>query len=302
MAVIAMCIGREAMVEFSAVRNQKDFTDAEFAARAGLEASFFQLMAKLLLQSKTGSTAIIPLTLSGSLGKSSYSVEIESEAGKFNINYPRREQLQTLTAALGINQIEASVMIDSILDWRDPDSLHLLNGAENDYYLKLKPPYRARNGPFESIEELLLVRGVTPEIFYGRIIKSEDGSIYRSYGLSECLTIYSPSTAIDLNYAPLPVLMALPGMTPPIAAAIDQRRKIKPFGHPSELSRDLNVDLKPETQVFLTTEPSFTYTLTATGQRKGSKVKRSIRSVVQFNEKDPTQYEVLRWDEPRISF
>ena len=53
------------------------------------------------------------------------------------------------------------------MDWRDKDNLHRLNGAEDDYYLSLPQPYKCKNGDFTSIEELLLVRGVTPEIFYG---------------------------------------------------------------------------------------------------------------------------------------
>jgi type II secretory pathway component PulK len=56
---------------------------------------------------------------------------------------------------------------DAILDWLDADDTTRDNGAESDYYGSLTPPYAARNGPIQSIDELLLVRGVTPQLLYG---------------------------------------------------------------------------------------------------------------------------------------
>lgn len=56
---------------------------------------------------------------------------------------------------------------DAILDWLDPDDQQRDNGAERDYYATLNPPYEPRNGPLASIEELLLVRGVTPALLFG---------------------------------------------------------------------------------------------------------------------------------------
>jgi DNA uptake protein ComE-like DNA-binding protein len=56
---------------------------------------------------------------------------------------------------------------DAILDWIDPDDDQRESGAERDYYTTLDPPYAPRNGPLGSIEELLLVRGVTPALLFG---------------------------------------------------------------------------------------------------------------------------------------
>ncbi len=56
---------------------------------------------------------------------------------------------------------------DAILDWIDADDEQRENGAERDYYATLSPPYAPRNGPLGSIEELLLVRGVTPALLFG---------------------------------------------------------------------------------------------------------------------------------------
>ena len=62
---------------------------------------------------------------------------------------------------------ERDTVIDSILDWRDANRDHRLNGAEEDYYRGLDPPYSCKDGPFSVVEELLLVRGVTPGLFAG---------------------------------------------------------------------------------------------------------------------------------------
>ncbi|MHB0959808.1 MAG: type II secretion system protein GspK [Pirellulaceae bacterium] len=56
---------------------------------------------------------------------------------------------------------------DAILDWMDPDDEAREYGAETSYYQALTPPYHAKNGPLDTVEELLLVRGVTPQMLFG---------------------------------------------------------------------------------------------------------------------------------------
>ena len=65
------------------------------------------------------------------------------------------------------------------MDWRDPDDFYRLNGAENDYYHSLSEPYECKNGDLDTIEELLLVRGVTTELYYGIKKKDEEGNVER---------------------------------------------------------------------------------------------------------------------------
>ena len=84
----------------------------------------------------------------------------EDEASRINLNTATREMLVRLPRV-------TPEIADSILDWRDQDSTALANGAEDGHYLSLDPPYRCKNQPFETVEELLLVRGMTPEILYG---------------------------------------------------------------------------------------------------------------------------------------
>jgi hypothetical protein len=57
---------------------------------------------------------------------------------------------------------------DAIMDWIDEDDEPREYGAESQYYQGLRPPYLPKNGPLDTVEELLLVRGVTPQLLFGR--------------------------------------------------------------------------------------------------------------------------------------
>ena len=56
---------------------------------------------------------------------------------------------------------------DSILDWLDADDETRDYGTESSYYSSEQPPYAAKNGPMDSLDELLLIRGVTPQLLFG---------------------------------------------------------------------------------------------------------------------------------------
>ena len=92
---------------------------------------------------------------------------------KFNINSPEPILQQVLPQALtlmGVAPGEATPIVNSILDWIDPDDQTHPEGAETEYYQGLNPPYAAKNGPIDDISELLLIKGVTPEIYYGGVL------------------------------------------------------------------------------------------------------------------------------------
>ena len=58
-------------------------------------------------------------------------------------------------------------VLAAIADWRDGDNAASPSGAESEYYLSLRLPYLARNGAFQTVRELLMVRGVTPSLLFG---------------------------------------------------------------------------------------------------------------------------------------
>jgi len=101
-----------------------------------------------------------------SSGESGEQYGLTDEESKININKATQGVLKNLfEKEAGLESTEAGAIADSILDWIDEDdSLHK-DGKEDDYYQSLSAPYPCKNGPFETTEELLLVAGVTREIF-----------------------------------------------------------------------------------------------------------------------------------------
>jgi general secretion pathway protein K len=236
--------------------------------------------------------------VSGVFGDGEYEVEIQDESAKVNLNFVQEDQLKRLIEFLAIPRPDSDIIVDSILDWKDVDPGHRLNGAEDDFYQTLNPPYKAKNNRFDSVEELLLVRGVTPDYFYGHREKGPDGEIFYQYGLSRCFTVFSNvPLRVNINYAPLPVLMSIPGMTPQLAQAITEKRKTEPFDNAAQISQAAGVPITAETLPYLATDQTGAFTLTASGRRAGSKVRRTIRAVIVLDPREAVQYRILYWNE-----
>jgi DNA uptake protein ComE-like DNA-binding protein len=93
------------------------------------------------------------------------------ESAKLNLNLATEEQLLTLVTQVieGNEEIDPKAIVDAILDWRDADAEPRGEEADTEeaYYESLDQPYRVRNGPFATVEELLLVKGITPVLLYG---------------------------------------------------------------------------------------------------------------------------------------
>ena len=91
------------------------------------------------------------------------------EESRININSPKYANEAVLNAALrtigGVDELRAGRMAAAIMDWRDADDQPLTDGAESSYYQARGKPYKCGNGPFGTIEELLLVRGMENDIF-----------------------------------------------------------------------------------------------------------------------------------------
>ena len=102
-----------------------------------------------------------PQRLDVLIGPGRLSYRVTDETARMNVNRLGRDGLDRLLQEVGVEKNDRDVVIDSIQDWRDANGEHRLNGAESDYYLGLTPPYRAKNADFDSVDELLQVRGVT---------------------------------------------------------------------------------------------------------------------------------------------
>jgi general secretion pathway protein K len=96
--------------------------------------------------------------------------------------------------------LEARQLIDALVDWLDGDDRESEWGAESSYYKSLEPSYGCRNGPMKYIEELLLVRGMSRELFWGTP---------RSKALAEYVTVHGSDGRININTAPLALVKSL---------------------------------------------------------------------------------------------
>jgi DNA uptake protein ComE-like DNA-binding protein len=96
---------------------------------------------------------------------------------------------------------------DAILDWMDEDDEEREYGAELDYYSALEPaPYAPRNGPLQTVEELLLVAGVTPQLLFG--IDSNRNGMVDGHEMNAMMGGTGTSGVAGANLAPNPMAMA----------------------------------------------------------------------------------------------
>ena len=209
----------------------------------------------------------------GQMGNDYYVYRVLDESAKININMLTDNSglvLNNLMVNLGVPKEIADTIVDSILDWRDADELHRLHGAESDYYMSLPNPYRSKNGDFDTVEELLMVKGVTPEILYGSSTRT---------GIFRFLTVYSKVGGINVNTAPREVLEALPGMTPEAADQVIVQRGSAGPSTPLDLRAALGerfTSLAP----YIGGSESDRYTIDSTGYKQGEKQGFTVKATV----------------------
>ncbi len=102
-----------------------------------------------------GDQSTLTLNLPGGQVK----IRVEDEAGKLNLNRATEPVLINLFQGLGFGETRVRTMVDSLLDWRGRENVARPYGAKDSYYLSLDPPYPARKGSFEVVQELSWVRG-----------------------------------------------------------------------------------------------------------------------------------------------
>jgi len=268
--VIVLSFTFMARTETQATLSFKEGTEKKFIAEAGMERGIMELFYRNVYKGqsiefegsevwKTDGTLY-----SSPIGDGYYTVRIIDESGKLDINTVNDVVLKNLLINIGVQEEEVDTIVDSIMDWKDPDDLHRLHGAESDYYMSLPNPYNAKNANFDTVEELLLVKGVTPEILYG---SASDGE---KRGIIDFLTVNSNRSRINVNAAPKEVLMAIPGMTPEIADTIIDYRQNKEIGNILEVggipAEDVNL-MAP----YIDTSGSITFGIEAVGHKGGEK-------------------------------
>jgi general secretion pathway protein K len=276
--VIVLSFSYMAKTETYSSLSFKEGMEKKFMAEAGIERGIMELFYRNMYKNQTltieGSEVwkIDGTPYSAQIGDGHYIVRVTDESGKVDINTVSDVVLKNLLVNLGIQGEEADTIVDSIMDWKDPDNLHRLHGAESDYYMSLPNPYKAKDANFDTLEELLLVKGITPEILYGDSKK---------IGIINFLTVNSKMNRININAAPKEVLMAIPGVTPELADAIIEYRKTKEITNLAEIGipAESNTLMAP----YISLGGSNTFTIDAVGYKGSEKGGYAIRATVAIN-------------------
>ena len=125
-------------------------------------------------------------------------ITITDESGKIDINSATEALLRNLFVSKGVAEEEANTLVDAINDWKDPDSLKRLRGAEEPEYKAAGLSYKPANAPFQAQEELRLVLGMTAARY--KLIEN-------------IITVYSRQPGVDAKIASRDVLLAIPNVT-----------------------------------------------------------------------------------------
>jgi len=242
LGVLLFGFNRESRAELLAVDDMKRSAQALNCARAGLNIAIAALKSTGDFRANGKLSGLLAGQMPFSLAEGACSITVTEESGKLNVNLlktktgepdrARIDQLLRLIDLLNRRDLSDSRiaygLVPSIIDWTDSDEettllpfvKHDNLGAESDYYSGLAPPYRSKNGPLDTTEELLLVKGITPYVF-GRI--------------RDCVTVKGDGK-ININCAPKLVIESLSeNMDPALARMIIGRREVKPLGSLAEL-------------------------------------------------------------------
>ncbi|HXH60056.1 MAG TPA: helix-hairpin-helix domain-containing protein [Fimbriimonadaceae bacterium] len=165
------------------------------------------------------------------VGGGSFRLQVLDAGSMVNLNNMSQEQLQQLPLTAD--------QIDSILDWREPDLQPRVDGAKDQYYNSLDQPYNTKLRNFDTVDELLQVKGITPNVLYqpqqyvsGTALTT--GSTQQQLPLYDLLTVDSRAanvtstgqTKVNVNTVNTGQLVQA-GLTQQVAQALVQRRNFQ---------------------------------------------------------------------------
>ncbi|MBX3180264.1 MAG: general secretion pathway protein GspK [Candidatus Hydrogenedentes bacterium] len=114
--------------------------------------------------------AVMRATISDEFGKINLNALVDYSTGEKFVREQVRQALILFfqqRATTGGQNVDAEALVDAIIDWLDEDDEIDGNGAETAFYQAAETPYSCKNGPMDSIDELLLIKGMSPALFFG---------------------------------------------------------------------------------------------------------------------------------------
>ncbi|MCF7970024.1 MAG: general secretion pathway protein GspK [Methylococcaceae bacterium] len=197
----ALTIQRESAI----ISGIKEKAIAQALAEAGINYAILMLLNADPERNWKSNNSLYELTYIGKKIR----ILIADESGKISINYADKQQLQQLLVFIQIDDVTADSLSDAIIDWRDKDDLMAANGAEKQQYIDAGFKYLPRNDFFNSVEELQMVMGMTPEIYQQ---------------LESMISVYTAKPEINPVTASRAVLLTLPDATEALVDEYMQQR------------------------------------------------------------------------------
>jgi general secretion pathway protein K len=242
LAVLLVGFNYQSRTNLRAVGDFQESAQALNCAKAGLNIAIAAIKAPDDTNTKKTPTNLFLDEYTFDIGEGNCSVTITEENAKLNVNLlkgkngkPDRTRIEQVLRLIDLlNKEEAGYshigygLVPAIIDWTDSDDnvRHLPfikyenTGAESGYYNNLETPYGCRNGSLETTEELLLVKGITQDVFER---------------MRDFITVYGDGK-ININHASKRVIESLSEkMDATLARIIVDRRKFKPFESIAEL-------------------------------------------------------------------
>jgi general secretion pathway protein K len=222
-------------------------------------------------------------------------VEIANETGKVGLNVAGRDQLARLFEARGVSKEQATRLALAVDHWRRPAGSDEEGFKDLDDYYR-EAGYQPAHNRFGSVEEMLRVRGVSRDIFYGTAELNRAHRLQSLYGVGQDLTVYSRSAQVNLNYASEAVLMSVPGMTEELADGIIEERSKGPFESLDDVTKRLATSIPDESLPFLgVVDDGRTYTILSVGMVNGSPLRRAVKAVVRIQPQGLALHRIIAW-------
>lgn len=250
LGLVAYSVLQELQIDSRLSALRKTDTQAFYLARTGLARAVVDLQNDLIVDYSNESQPFDCLgddwanpedKVEVPFGAGTYTVLVEDESGRIDLNAADFRVLKASLQVLGVTGEDAQVIAAAILDWKDGDTKPYDGEGddENAWFASLQSRergarlrdgefvYRCKNDNFTSLDELLDVYGITPELYYGEKVRKrrlsraqrkaraklhrEDGTDMeeQTVGLRDMFTVWNPKGGVNVNTASVEVLWAL---------------------------------------------------------------------------------------------
>jgi general secretion pathway protein K len=239
-------------VETKLAINGNNQTELEWLGRSGVEYARWVLAQQLLIPQEpydalnqvwaggqggigTSNSPLVNVQNPLQLGHGTASWKIVDLERKVNINTAGDRLLQQAFNLMGMDPADQTPVIDSILNWINyGNSVNHVQGAGNNDYQAMDPPYVLKAGPIDDISELQFIKGITPELYWGQASTNHPPAAFQPGGhqfgfnnqapafTAGMVDLFTPisSGQININTASAEVLQLIPGVDANVAAAI----------------------------------------------------------------------------------